>query len=96
MSHVVYGNELVRVGLVSTHVRTGWVRVEFFEPVCVTGRTSVGIFFVTLNPNPTRIQPVDTICHPLQLRIEEGSSFFFTPLRDRNFITKENIKDGKD
>ena len=38
---------------VSTCVRTGRVRVEFFQPVRVTGRVSVGVFFVTLNPNPT-------------------------------------------
>ena len=64
LSNVVYWNELVRVGLVSTRVKTGRIRVEFFQPVSVTGQISVGIFFATLNPNPTRTRPVDTICHP--------------------------------
>ena len=64
VSHVVYGNELARVGLVSTRVSTGRVRVEFFQPVRVTGRVSVGIFFTILNPNPARTRLVDTICHP--------------------------------
>ena len=52
VSHVVYGNGLVRVGLVLTCVRTGRVRVEFFQPIRVAGLVSVGIFFTTLNPQP--------------------------------------------
>ena len=48
---VVYGNGLLRVVFVSISVRTGRVRVEFFQPVCVTGHVSVGVFFATLNPN---------------------------------------------
>ena len=62
MSHIVYGNRLVRVVFVSTLVKTGRVRVEFFQPVRVTGRVSVDVFFVTLNPNPILTQLVDTIC----------------------------------
>ena len=61
VSQVVYGNGLVQVVFVSTRVRTGRVRVEFFQPDRVTGDASVGIFFATLNPNPTLRRPVDTI-----------------------------------
>ena len=53
MSQVVYRNKLVQVMFVSTCVRTGRVRVEFFQPIRVTGRVSVGVFFATLDPNPT-------------------------------------------
>ena len=61
VSQVVYGNGLVRVIFVSTRVKTGRVMVEFFQPVYVTGRVSVGIFFATLNPNLTLTRPVDMI-----------------------------------
>ena len=64
VSYVVYGNGLVRVGLMSTRVRTSRVSIEFFQPVRVTGWVSVGIFFVILDPNPTQTRPVDMICHP--------------------------------
>ena len=64
MSRVVYRNGLVQVVFVLIHVKMGRVRVEFFQLVCVTGRVSVGIFFTTLNPNPTLTRPVDTIYHP--------------------------------
>ena len=64
VSHVIYENMLAWVGLVLTRVKTGRVRVEFFQPVRVAGQVSVGIFFATLNSNPTRTRPVDTICHP--------------------------------
>ena len=64
MQHVVYENRLVRVRLVSTRVRTGQVRVEFFQPVRVVSRVNVNIFFTILNSNLTRTRPVDTICHP--------------------------------
>ena len=50
--HIVYGNVLVQVGLVSTRVRTDRVRIEFFQLVCVADRINVGIFFATLNSNP--------------------------------------------
>ena len=62
-SKVVYENGLVRVMFASTHVMTGRVRVEFFQLVRITGRVSVGVFFATLNPNPTLTRLVDTICH---------------------------------
>ena len=45
VSQVIYGNGLVRLVFMSTRVRTGRVRVEFFQPVRVMGRVSVGIFF---------------------------------------------------
>ena len=38
--------------------------VEFFQPIRVGGQVSVGIFFTTLNPNPTLTQPINTIFHP--------------------------------
>ena len=62
MSHVVYGNGLVQVMFVSTRIRTGCVRVEFFQPICVIGHVSVNVFFATLNPNLTLIWSVDMIC----------------------------------
>ena len=49
VSQVVYGNRLVWVVFVSTHVRTGCVRVMFSQLIRVIGRVSVGIFFTTLN-----------------------------------------------
>ena len=52
VSQVVYGNDLVQVVFMSTSFMTSRVRVEFFQPVRVTGWVSVSIFFATLNPNP--------------------------------------------
>ena len=63
VSQVVYGNRLVQVVFVSTIIRTGRVMIELFQPVCVTGRVNIDIFFITLNSNLTLTRSVDTICH---------------------------------
>ena len=63
VSQVIYENGLVRVIFVSTRVRTGHVRVEFFQLIRVAGRVSIGVFFITLNPNSTLTQPINTIYH---------------------------------
>ena len=62
VSQAIYGNMLVRVVFVLTRVRTSLVRVEFFQPIRVMGHVSVGVFFTTLNPNPTLTRSIDTIC----------------------------------
>ena len=61
MSQVVYRNELVQVVFVLTRITIGHIRIQFYQPVRVTGRASVGAFFVTLNPNPILTRPVNTI-----------------------------------
>ena len=53
-----------QVVFLSTCVRAGRVRVEFFQPVRVTCRVSVRVFFTILTLNPTLTRPVDTICQP--------------------------------
>ena len=51
-----------QVVFVSTRVRVGRVKVGFFQPIRVTGRVSVRLFFTILTLNPTLTRPADTIC----------------------------------
>ena len=52
VSQIVYENGSMWIVFVSTRIRIDCDRVEFFQPVYITSRVDVGIFFVILNSNP--------------------------------------------